>query len=77
MVFRVGRWGPRPASSADRAGVALVLSIGAPCRCTVPEKYLGPSAVSLVLSCVSRCPETASGGEVRMVFLVGLGAGGL
>ena len=70
-VFLVGPWGWRLESSADRAGVALVPSIGAPCRCTVPEEYLGASVVSLVVSCVSRCPETAPGGEVRKGFLVG------
>ena len=32
---------------------------------------MGTSVGSLVRSCVCRCPETASGGEERMVFLVG------
>ena len=70
-VFLVGPWGWRLESSADLAGVALVLGIGAPCRGTVPEECVGRSVVSLVLSCVSRCPETAPGGEVHKVFLVG------
>ena len=54
MVFRVGWWVSRLESSADLAGVALVLGIGAPRGCAVPEEYLGTSVESLVLSCVTR-----------------------
>ena len=56
VVFLVLRWISHVVSTADRAGVALVLRIGAPCCRTVREEHLGRSVVSLVLSCVSRCP---------------------
>ena len=77
MVFRVGRLVSRLESSADLAGVALVLGIGAPCRCTMPEETMGPSVVSLVLFCVSRCPETARVTRYAWCSWLGLGAGGL
>ena len=72
-VFLAGRWVSRLESSADHAGVALVPRVGAPCRCAVREEYLGSSEVSVVLSCVCRCPERAPGAGERMVFLFGGG----
>ena len=77
MVFLVGRWISRLESSADRAGVAFVLRIGAGCRRTVPEELLGRSVVSLVLSCVSRCPETARVARYARCSVLGGGSRGL
>ena len=76
-VFLVGPWGWRVVSTQGDAGVALVPRIGAPCRCAVPEEYLGRSVVSLVLSCVCRCPETARVARYAWCSWLGLGAGGL
>ena len=77
MVFYVEPWGWQLASTQSHAGVAMIPRIGTPCRRVVPKEYLGTSMVSLVHSCVSRCPEMASCGEEHMVYSsLGLGSRG-
>ena len=76
MVFLVGPWGRRLVSTQGHAEVVLVPRIGAPCRRTVLEEYLGLLVVSLEHSCVSRCPETARVARYARCSWLGLGAGG-